>query len=73
MKEPCSPAEWQHVADLAEAWLRIDSARKYGLITGGPGVDADRCAQLLVQAMGRGFIPTKAEVDRMVEALVRGQ
>ena len=41
--DPKAPEEWQAAADAADALLRLDSARMYGLVTGGPEVDADRC------------------------------
>jgi hypothetical protein len=70
VKTPRTPAEWQLVVDLAEACLLIDSARQYGLITGGPIVDVDRCVALLDRGRARGIVPVKAGVDQAIAAFV---
>src|SRR5919109_1085224 len=38
MTEPQNPKEWQEAIDAAEFYLALDSARQYGLLTGGPTV-----------------------------------
>jgi hypothetical protein len=38
MTDPTTDQEWRAAATLAEVMLDIDSARQYGLITGGPVV-----------------------------------
>ncbi len=45
-------------ARLAGACLLIESARAYGLITGGPSVDVGRCEAALACARERGLAPT---------------
>lgn len=72
MKEPETPAEWEDAVAWAEACLLLDSARQYGLVTGGPGVDVDRCVAVLEQGRSRGYSPTKAAVDLRIQALVAG-
>jgi hypothetical protein len=69
MKQPTTPAEWQEVVNMAEAMLLVDSARQYGLITGGPKVNAERCHQLLDDGREFGFRPKKADVDRIIQGL----
>ena len=65
--EPKTRAEWQEAADLAHVYLLIDSARKYGLLTGGPeSIDLDRCEHLLKQAKERGIVPRPDAVDRFI-------
>lgn len=71
--DPKSPAQWREAAAMAEACLMLESARMYGLVEGGPGVNSDRCVELLGRAKQRGIVPTKAEVDQAIAALVRGE
>jgi hypothetical protein len=40
---PETPSEWQDAANWCEGLLALDSARQYGLVTGGPKVNVDRC------------------------------
>lgn len=44
--------EWQEAVDGAYALLALDAARRYGLITGGPGVNVGRCRQILAADAG---------------------
>ena len=37
--------------------LALDSARQYGLVTGGPVIDVDRCWELLARGRAKGFVP----------------
>jgi len=68
---PKTKAEWAEAAAAAEACLRIESARLYGFITGGPTIDVARCERVLAGAKRRGVILTAAEVDRAVDLLLR--
>lgn len=63
---PQSPAEWQSVVDQATALLHLDSARQYGLVTGGPNVNVDRCCELLREAERRGIVPSPTAVEDFV-------
>ena len=54
---PKTPSEWQAAVDAADVLLRLDNARAYGLVTGGPEIDADRCLELLELGRNRGFEP----------------
>jgi hypothetical protein len=71
MREPHSPAEWQAVVDAAEACLLLESARQYGLVTGGPGVNVGRCEDILNRGAELGIHPEAAGVDREVERMAR--
>ena len=60
-----SPEEWQNAADAADALLEIDSARIYGLVTGGPEIDAERCWELVHRAKElHGIEPREDAVER---------
>jgi len=40
------PTKWQDAADAAEFLLNLDAGRQFGLLTGGPGVNVERCADI---------------------------
>jgi hypothetical protein len=69
---PKTPEEWQEVVDMADAFLRVDSARRYGLITGGPAVNVSRCDELLAQGKARGIVPDPARVELILRTLAYG-
>jgi len=62
-RDPQTSAEWQQAVDAAYACLALDSARHYGLVTGGPSVDVERCEDILARGKSRGIEPTE-DVDR---------
>ena len=68
-RDPLTPEEWQHAVDAAHALLVLDSARKYGLIIGGPVVNPDRADDILAQGRARGINPSPDAVDRLVAEL----
>lgn len=70
-RNPRTPEEWQEAVDGAQACLLLDSARQYGLIEGGPGVNVDRCVGLLEHGRARGIVPTPEGVDRVIVAFAR--
>jgi hypothetical protein len=62
-------AEWQEAVDAAEFMLLLDSSRQYGLVTGGPKVNIERCEEILREGKQRGFEPAEDVVER---AFVQG-
>jgi hypothetical protein len=50
----------------ADALLQLESARLYGLIKGGPEVNADRCAEILQLGAARGFTPNPDAAERLI-------
>ena len=67
--DPVTPEEWQNAVDAAHACLLIDSARHYGLIEGGPAVDADRCELMLSLGENQGFTPSADALERFLAAI----
>ena len=61
-KDPRTPGEWQEAVDMAELLLMIDSAKQYGLIAGGPEVDAVRCAEIVLSGKALGYRPATVPV-----------
>ena len=69
-QNPETPEEWQAAVDAADALLKLDAARLYGLVSGGPEVDAERCWELLHRAAEEhGIEPADDAVERFVEEL----
>lgn len=69
---PRTKIEWQEAVNLASLMIHIDSARQYGLTTGGPSIDAERCQSILVVGAARGYRPIKADVDAAMRAIAVG-
>lgn len=72
MADPRTDAEWQEAVDQAEFLQLLDSARKYGLVTGGPTVNLDRCAEILAEGPRRGVTPSADCCERIIKALKAG-
>jgi len=66
MQNPKTTDEWQEAVDIAHACLQIYSARLYGLIHGGPQVNADRCAQIIELGKARKIFPRDGSVERFI-------
>jgi hypothetical protein len=67
--EPKTWAEWQEAVDTAHALLTLDSARQFGLVTGGPSINVDRCVEVLEQGKSRYILPRPDAIERFVEDL----
>lgn len=65
-QDPQTNAEWQEAVDLASALLHLDSARQYGLVTGGPVVNVERCVQILADGAQRGFTHAPDHLERFL-------
>jgi hypothetical protein len=64
-RNPRTRREWQAAADGAHTLLLLDSARQYGLIEGGPEINAERCEEILYQASRKKITPqTNLELIR---------
>lgn len=63
-RNPRMPAEWQEAADGAQVMLLVDAARQFGLVTGGPEIDQERCVEILRLAKQRGITPREDCVER---------
>lgn len=70
-QNPITPDEWQTTVDAAKALLVLDSARLYGLVTGGPEVNVKRCEEILYTGRQQGIQPRKDRVERLVGELNR--
>lgn len=70
---PATPDEWQMAVDLARGALALDSARGYGLVTGGPKVNVGRCEEILNMGMARGVMPSADAIENFVACLQHEQ
>jgi hypothetical protein len=68
-RDPKTNEDWQHAVDLAEFYLHLDSARKYGLVTGGPHVDVARCEEILHKGRRRGITPSPDAIERILDGI----
>ena len=66
IRDPATVWEWQEAVDLAYGALALDSARQYGLITGGPGVSVERCEEILRRGKERGILPGTEAIERFM-------
>lgn len=71
MREPRTPEEWQTAVDLAEFLLELQSARHYGLVTGGPSADEDRCIKILETGRHLGYRPAPDAIERYAASFAR--
>lgn len=67
--DPTTPAECQEAVDAAEGALALDAARQYGLITGGPTIDVQRCISILKRGKSRGVTPHPQAIERFAASL----
>ena len=65
-RDPQTPEEWQDAVDGAQALLEIDSAKQYGLITGGPDADVQRCEEILLYGKALGVTPSDDCAQRFI-------
>lgn len=69
-QDPQTAAEWQEAVDAANFFLIVDSCRQYGLITGGPDVDQERCSDILTRGAALGYQP--APIDELCRKFFKG-
>jgi hypothetical protein len=70
---PKTRKEWQNLVDASHGALALDSARKYGLIKGGPTVDIERAEYFLMLGRNRGITPSPDAVEQFTRELMAEQ
>lgn len=68
-RNPKNNREWQEAADLAEVYLKIDSAHQYGLIEGAPDIDIERCEKILKLAARRHIKPDPEALTKYLQGM----
>jgi len=56
-ENPRTREQWREAVNTAHFLLLLDSARQYGLVTGGPEIDVERCEEILTLGKARGIEP----------------
>jgi len=69
-RKPGTVEEWQAAVDAAEALLALESARQYGLVTGGPEIDLERCEEIIREGARRGVTPAADCTKRLIDELM---
>jgi len=68
-RNPRTPGEWQDAVDAAHALRLLHDARLYGLVTGGPIVNTERCDEILDAGKARAILPRPDAVERWLAAV----
>ena len=68
--QPKTRAEWQTAVDAAHGALCLHAARAYGLVTGGPEVNVERCEEVLRLGKARRIKPAHDSPERFIHALL---
>lgn len=68
-RNPKTQAEWQEAVDAAQGALALEAARQYGLVMGGPRIDAGRCEHLLILGKRRGVTPRDGCEEQFIERM----
>jgi|SRR5579885_3304145 len=69
IRDPQTKQEWQEAVDMAHALLSLDACRQYGLVTGGPKINLERCEELLRRAREYGYFPREEAIADVVRAI----
>lgn len=65
-RDPITLQQWQIAVDGAHACLLIESARLYGLVSGGPEVNVERCERIVRGGKMRGIVPAANCVEQFI-------
>jgi len=69
VREPSSRGEWRLAVDCCHVLLLVDSARQYGLITGGPVANVERCEDILRRGKALGYEPSEPGISFAIKGL----
>ncbi len=72
-RDPQTDTEWQEAVDAAHGALALDAARQYGLVMGGPVINAARCDEIIRRGAQRGVRASPDAVERFVAAMNGGK
>jgi hypothetical protein len=74
--DPKTLEQWQEAMDMAHFLLSLESARRYGLVKGGPEVNVVRCLEIIQLGREKGMEPRPGAVEQILAAnihLLRGE
>jgi hypothetical protein len=69
VRDPETRGEWQDAVDAAHALLAVDAAKQYGLVTGGPTVNVERCTDVLRRGALMGIQPNADAIWRLLSEM----
>lgn len=69
-EDPGTIAEWREAALGADALLLIDAGQQYGLITGGPKANVERCEEIVRRASKIGIRHTREQVNDCAREII---
>lgn len=72
-EDPRTLGEWQDAVDCSHAALSLESARFYGLVTGGPEINSERCESIIRRGKVRGITPRPDAIVRFIAAYCEGK
>lgn len=70
MINPRTKVQWQEAVDAANGALALLAARIYGLVSGGPEINEDRCLEILKKGKRRGVFPRQNSIENFVRSLL---
>ena len=68
-RDPETAAEWQEAVTAAKGALDLDDCRMYGLLTGGPRVNRERCEWVIAEGKNRGIEPAPDAALQLIKAI----
>lgn len=68
-RDPKTKEEWQEAVDAASACRAIADCKAYGLLDGGPVINAERCDEILTRGAALGVMPTAPAKELAVELI----
>lgn len=61
---PVTDEQWQDAVDAAYFVQQIELARLFGLVTGGPEINLESCAEILEDGRELGILPRLEQISR---------
>lgn len=71
-ENPITDEEWRFAVTYARGALLLHAAQSYGLVTGGPAVNVDRCAEIIELGRSHGVEATDDDATRLILELHGG-
>lgn len=60
---PVTDEQWQDAVDAAYFIQQIEMARLFGLVTGGPEINLESCAEILEDGRKLGILPRLEQIS----------
>lgn len=70
-REPKTVEEWREVVLGACALRAVHDCKLYGLFTGGPAINVERCDELIERGRARGIVFSREDVNAAAVGIIR--